>query len=38
MPHPLIVLAAEDLLYVLVGVAVVVWLVLSRPGKLQLAA
>lgn len=37
MSHPLVVLAAQDLLYVLAAVAVVVWLLLSRAGKLQLA-
>ena len=38
MPHPLIVLAAQDLLYLLAAVAVVVWLLLDRPGKVRLAA
>jgi undecaprenyl-diphosphatase len=38
VPHPIIVLAAQDLLYVLAVAAVVVWLLLDRPGKLRLAA
>lgn len=38
MPHPLVVLAAQDLLYLLAAVAVVVWLLLGRAGKLRLAA
>jgi undecaprenyl-diphosphatase len=33
----LVVLAAQDLLYVLVAVAAVAWLLLDRPGKLRLA-
>jgi undecaprenyl-diphosphatase len=31
-----VVLAAQDLLYVLAAVAVVVWLLLDRPGKVRL--
>jgi undecaprenyl-diphosphatase len=33
----LVVLVAQDLLYALVAVAALVWLLLPRPGKLQLA-
>jgi membrane-associated phospholipid phosphatase len=34
---PLIVLAAQDLLYLLAAVAALVWLLLDRPGKIRLA-
>jgi membrane-associated phospholipid phosphatase len=37
VPHQLIVLAAQDLLYVLVAVAALAWLLLDRPGKVRLA-
>jgi undecaprenyl-diphosphatase len=35
--NTLVVLAAQDLLYVLAAVAALVWLLLDRPGKVRLA-